>query len=34
MASKLGFYTTAEEALRGATLTGKHAIVTGGNSGG
>lgn len=30
---KLSFYTTAEEALRGATLTGKTAIVTGGNSG-
>ncbi|PSC68042.1 short-chain dehydrogenase reductase SDR [Micractinium conductrix] len=28
-----GFYTTAEEALRGADLTGKVAIVTGGNSG-
>lgn len=28
-----GFYTTAEEALQGADLTGKVALVTGGNSG-
>lgn len=32
-APKLGYRTTAEEALRGADLRGKRAIVTGGNSG-
>ena len=31
--AKLGFSTTALQALRGADLTNKVAIVTGGNSG-
>jgi len=33
MGGKLGSSTTALEALRGADLTGKYAVVTGGNSG-
>ncbi|KAI3425019.1 hypothetical protein D9Q98_008401 [Chlorella vulgaris] len=33
MVGKLGFYSTAAQALREADLTGKTAIVTGGNSG-
>lgn len=32
-AAGLSFYSTAEEALQGAVLTGKAAIVTGGNAG-
>lgn len=31
--NKLGHYSTAIEALQGADLTGKGALVTGGNSG-
>lgn len=30
---RLGFYTTATQALQGADLAGKTAVVTGGNSG-
>lgn len=30
---RLGFYTTATQALQGADLSGKTAVVTGGNSG-
>lgn len=31
--SKLGFYSTALEAVKGFDLTGKTALITGGNSG-
>ena len=33
MGRSLGFYTNAIQALQGADLTGKTAVVTGGNSG-